>query len=568
MVTGQSSDDKLIGLQADSERYWLGRAWEATRKNWPVWVVSLATLANGLFDIFGTLSLRYVQHPYLFGLFFPFGIYHWSRSFTILLGFVLAYLSFHLLQRRRVAWWLATIGTGIALLVHITQWQYWYKIVASLVALGLLLIYRGRFSVRSEPESIKRGFIFAAISVVLAILYGTVGFWLLDKRDFGITFSPANALLRTLRQFSLVGNSDLTPFTFYARWFLESLSVLGIVAAGFVVYSLFRPIAYRIAVLPRIRDEAGSILGKYGSSSYDYFKIWPDKSYFFSESRNTFISYRTVGGVALVLGDAVGPETELEITTLSFLRYCSDNGWSASFLVSELTEMYQRIGLSLLKIGEDAIVDLQEFTNNTIKEKYFRHIKRRFDREGFQHIRYKPPHAPQLIDEVEEISNEWLTLPHHKEFGFFQGKFERNYVALNNIYVIRESSGRAIAFVNEIPSYSPGEATFDMMRHRPDAHPGTMDYLFTTLMEILRDEGYRLLNLGMAPFAGVAESPNPTILERAVHQLSEHLNRFVSAKGLRQYKSKFKPNWQPRYIAYQGGPVGLLRTGIALNQAL
>jgi len=551
------------------ERTAPGRILEALKANWSVWLVSLATLANGLFDIFQALSLRYYQHPNVIGLFLPFGLYHLSRSLTVLLGFVMAYLAFYLFRRRRVAWWLATVGTAIALLVHvITQSHLWYKIVSSAVTLGLLVFYRYRFSVRSEPNSIKRGFLFAALSVVLAVLYGTISFWLLDKRDFGITFSLPDALIRTLRQFSLVGNTDLTPYTFYARWFLESISILGIVAAGLVVYNLFRPVAYRVAILPRMRDEARSILEKYGNSSYDYFKIWPDKTYFFSQSRNTFISYRTIGGIALVLGDPIGPQVELETTALSFLRFCADNGWTASFLVPESIDMYGRMGLSVLKIGEEAIVDLEEFTTKTVKEKNFRHLKRRFEREGFQYMRYKPPHSSTLIDEVEEVSREWLTLPHRKEFGFFQGKFERNYIATNNLYLVREPGGRATAFVNEIPSYSPGEATFDMMRHRPGAHPGTMDYLFMTLMETLINDGYRFLNLGLVPFAGVGESPKPTILERAIHQLSEYLNWIVSAKGLRQYKLKFQPIWKQRFIAYQGGPVGLLRIGLAVNQAV
>lgn len=372
----------MTTAKTDSEVTSFQRIRERICRDWPVWLVSLATLANGLFNIFHTLSLRYFQHPYLFGPFLPFGLYHLSRSLSVLLGFVTAYVAFYLFQRRRVAWWLATVGTALTLLVHITEWHLWYRILASSVTLVLLLLYRGRFSVRSELNSIKRGLAFAAISVILAITYGTIGFYLLDSPDFRITFSPLNALIRTLRQFSLVGNTDLIPFTRYARWFLESLSFLGILAAGFVVYSLFRPVAYRVAILPRLRDDARNILDKYGNSSYDYFKLWPDKSYFFSPSRNTFISYRTIGGVALVLGDPVGPEAELETTALSFLRLCDDNGWIASFLVPESIEMYERMGLSVLKIGEEAIVDLEEFTTKTVNEKNFRHLKRRFER-GF-----------------------------------------------------------------------------------------------------------------------------------------------------------------------------------------
>jgi len=49
-----------------------------------------------------------------------------------------------------------------------------------------------------------------------------------------------------------------------------------------------------------------------------------------------------------------------------------------------------------------------------------------------------------------------------------------------------------------------------------------------------------------------------------VHLLFEHLNRFFSFKGLRNYKEKFEPTWEDRFLAYQGGPLGLLKATLAL----
>jgi len=89
---------------------------------------------------------------------------------------------------------------------------------------------------------------------------------------------------------------------------LQSLDVLGIVAASFATYSLFRPIVFRFIQLPQERARANAIIEKYGKSTFDYFKVWPDKSFFFSRSRESFISYRMVGGVAFCLADPVGPD--------------------------------------------------------------------------------------------------------------------------------------------------------------------------------------------------------------------------------------------------------------------
>jgi phosphatidylglycerol lysyltransferase len=71
----------------------------------------------------------------------------------------------------------------------------------------------------------------------------------------------------------------------------------------------------------------------------------------------------------------------------------------------------------------------------------------------------------------------------------------------------------------------------------------------------------------MAPYAGVGDAPGTPLEERAAHELAEHMTRFGSYKGIRDYKAKFEPGWEDRFLIYQGGPLGLVRTAVALVQA-
>jgi phosphatidylglycerol lysyltransferase len=546
---------------------WRRLLWEAIKREWPIWLTCLAILANGLQPIFQTLLTRFPPYPSFFNLILPFGAFHLSRSLTVVIGFVLVYLSFRLLQRRRVAWWLAIVSLSLALIMNIGSLE-WYEALAPAVTLALLLIFRRRFSVRTERHSITRGLALSIFVVAFAVIYGIVGFSLLDRRDFGVNFSFGGALVRTLREFFFVGNRDLVTQSHYARWFMDSLDLMGVLAFGFSAYSIFRPVAYRLQVVPQEIAEARDIIAKHGRSSYDYFKVWPDKSYFFSDTRKSFISYKTVMSVAFILGDPVGPDDELEDTAGSFLRFCSDNGWLVAFLLPDVLPLNERFGLSKLKIGREAIVDLEHFSSHTIEAKYFRKIRRRFEARGYKLSRYKPPHPAALIDEVGEVSKQWLSQPGRREFGFIQGSFARGYVATTSLVVLRDSTGRPLAFVNEIPSYRPGEANFDMMRHVAEVPPGTMDYIFTELMLALKQEGYRSFDMGLAPFAGVGDRPEATMGERAVHLLFNTLFWFVSYKGMRNYKVKFEPNWEDRFIVYQGGPIGLVRIALAINRVL
>lgn len=535
------------------------------KQSWPIWLVSLVTLLNGAWTIVSILLTRIPQRVQYF---LPFGVFHWTRSLTLVLGFILVYLSFHLFQRRRAAWWVAVFAAGIEVFAHLVHLHTWYTALPQATTLSLLLVFYNRFTVRSESRNIKLGFVLLFGSLLIALLYGSIGFWMLDKRDFGITFSLHDGLIRSLRQFLLLGNSDITASTRHGRWFLQSLDVLGIVAASFATYSLFRPIVYRLIQLPMERARAMSILEKYGKSTFDYFKVWSDKSFYFSPSRQSFIAYRMVNGVAFCLADPVGPEEDREAVIQNFLKSCIENGWLATVMMPDDPFIYNKIGLALVKIGEEAVVDLEHFVAQTYNTKYFRYVRRKLEGEGYQVIRYKPPVSQSVLDEVTQVSQHWLSLPHHREYGFFQGRFDISYLEKCTLYVVREGKGKMVAFVNEVPSYYPGEASFDMMRHLPDLHWGMMDYLFAQMMVIMKNEGYHTFNLGVAPFVGIGNRPEATLAEKTVNQIFERLDWFLHAKGIKQYKLKFEPEWKDSFVAYQGGPMGLLRVALNVNRIL
>ena len=83
-----------------------------------------------------------------------------------------------------------------------------------------------------------------------------------------------------------------------------------------------------------------SILEKYGKSTFDYFKVWQDKSFFFSPSHESFISYRMVSGVAFCLADPVGPDGDREQLIQAFLNFCTENGWLAVVMMPDDPSIY------------------------------------------------------------------------------------------------------------------------------------------------------------------------------------------------------------------------------------
>jgi len=312
---------------------------------------------------------------------------------------------------------------------------------------------------------------------------------------------------------------------------------------------------------PPERAAAREIVNKYGRSSLDFFKLWPEKSYLFAADNSCVIAYKTALCVAISLGDPVGPDDRLEQSIREFMHFCSRKHWKVAFhqTLADLLPIYRKLGLHVIKFGEEAVVDIAHFCSVTAENRFFRYIRHRFEREGYMFIRYLPPHPEKLLDEAKEVSDEWLTLAGRREHGFAMGRFDRAYLSEMPLDVIRDPSGSLIAFVNEIPDYRQGEAELDLMRHRAKAPNSATEYLLARVIFDLNARGYTRLSLGLVPFAGVGNRAGSSLEEKIMHLLFERGNRFFSFKGLHRFKNRFEPVWEERFLVHKGGLVGFAR---------
>lgn len=556
-----------------------------SKSNWPVWLTAGATLLSGLAGTVQPLLVRLSAHPKLFSMVASYQLYHLSKSLTVAFGYMLIFLSFNLLSRKTRAWQVALGLSLLSLLLqlarigseHIRFLQDHqlaadlpsYSCLPPLIGVIVLLCSRSYFTVKSEKETVIKAVKLIALSLGAVLAYGVVGFFLLDMKDFGVNFEWYESLVRTGRELTLTGNPDLHAHTRFGTWFIESLRLYGILAGITIVVSAFRPIQYILVTQPKERELAAAILEKEGRAALDLFKLLPDKSYFFNQTNDAFVAYKVRAEVAIVLGDAVGAREKLKELVQDFTVYCHNNGWKVAFLQTtpDFLDIYHGLGYKSVRVGEDGIVDLEQFTSKTVAKKTFKSVVKKFDKEGYTLTRQVPPHSEALLDEVEEVSRQWLTLPGRRERGFSLGKFDRAELQKNNIFVMRDKDGRALAFVNEIRSYCPGEVTIDMMRHVENSPNGTMDFLFAKLLFFLKDEGFKQFSLGLAALSGVGEDPDASLEEKAMQKIFAHLNRFFSYKGLKAYKDKFDPTWEDRFLVYEGGVPGLVQAGLAIARA-
>jgi phosphatidylglycerol lysyltransferase len=66
----------------------------------------------------------------------------------------------------------------------------------------------------------------------------------------------------------------------------------------------------------------------------------------------------------------------------------------------------------------------------------------------------------------------------------------------------------------------------------------------------LTSEGYDTLSFRLSPLAGVGAASTSPAIEKGLRRFTKYLNRFYNFNGLHQFKHKFQPTWEPRYLVY------------------
>ena len=532
-----------------------------------IWLIVIITFSNGLLNVILAL---FIQLPYSIESIVyvpPFWTAYLNKSLTIILGFFLIYLSFELEQRKKIAWYITIVLLLVSIATHVFRATTWYTSLIPLVSLLLLLVFHKHFQVRSEVHYIERGIFLSVAIGFLALIYGIIGLLILDKSNLQNLNSIILVVMDLIRIIFFQDNYiSYVPATPFGSWFIDSIHLIECIALFLITISLFRPLIYNYVTLPADREYTRQLLERYGGSSLDYFKLWPDKSYFFSPNKETVIAYKVKLGVAVCFGDPIGSPEQLEKTIELFLNYCITNGWRIAFhhVLPNLIPTYKYLGFSVIKIGQEAIIDLEHFVTSTSKGTWFKRIINKFIKEGFTIIESIPPHTQEVLREIQEISNEWLSFPGRRERSFSLGSFSLNYLQTTSIVILRDQNNNSLAFMNQIPSYTAGEATIDMMRHRKIIPNGSMDFLFTMFFLKLKEKNFKRFNLGLAPFSGIGDTADSLYLERMFHELFLHFNRVFSFKGLRAYKEKFQPRWEDRYIVYKGGPKAIIEIILAI----
>lgn len=466
----------------------------------------------------------------------PLPIMEISHFFGSLAGMLLLILSWGLQRRLNAAYPLTTALLIAGIVFSLLKGFDYEEAIILAIMLGALLPSRRHFYRKTSliNEPFTSGWIAAIVFVMLCSVW--VGFFTYKHIEY------SNELWW---HFSLAGDAPRS---------LRATVGVVVMVLCFAVFKLLRPAFIKPSIPPMA--DSGTIRSIVNSSKDTYANIalLGDKSFLFSEHRDAFIMYAINGRSWVAFRDPVGSENEMPELIWKFREMCDrHDGWTVFYEINRRNlHVYIDLGLTLLKLGEEARVSLPGFSLEGMVRKGLRYTRNRLEKEGCFFELIPTDKIPSLLPEFKSISDSWLTMKRITEKGFSTGFFDAEYLKNFPAGIVRKN-GKIIAFVNIWQGSEKEELSLDLMRYLPDAPHGVMEFLFIQLMLWGKQEGYRWFNLGMAPLSGLEEHALAPLWNRLGALVYRHGEHFYNFQGLRQYKEKFDPAWEPKYLASPGG---------------
>ena len=525
----------VLLLIAEARRLWLARQVARVAGGLAVPLLALLVFVAGSLLLFSGATPAVDERLATLG-FLPLPVITASHLSASLIGTLCLLLAQGLYRRLSAAWALTLALLCLGALASLLKGIDWPEALVLLAIAALLATFRREFYRHSRlMEAPVSG---AALAGTLGILAASI--WLLLFAYQDVPYSH-----ELWWQFELDANAPRS-----LRAVLGSVLVLVVVGITW----LLRPPPPAI----RLPDgealaRAARIVGN-GEQPEGGLALSGDKALLFHPNGDAFVMYARRGRSLVALHDPIGQPHERAELIWQFRDLCDRHHARPVFYQVRAQNLsnYLDIGLTALKLGEEALVDLAGFDlNSNGKEmKALRYTWNRGQRDGLTVQFYAPGEAP--IDELRGISDAWLQGKKVREKGFSLGRFSADYLAHFRIVVVRVD-GRAVAFANLLECGSRAVASLDLMRVLADAPKSTMEFLMLGLILHFKEAGYARFSLGMVPLAGLQPrrgTPLPLRLGAWVFTRGES---FYNFQGLRRFKDKFQPQWEPRYLAVPAG---------------
>jgi lysyl-tRNA synthetase, class II len=448
----------------------------------------------------------------------PPGVPAAARVGALAFGIALVWLSRSLAKRRRHAWQLAVAVVVASAIAHLAKGLDFEEAIISLALFAALIRYRSRFDVPGDRRPLRP--LLALVLALVAIAAIVVGAEL-----------QGSELSDRL--------SDL-------------FTAIGLLCGFSALFVWLRPFTQSVAQTVGERRVARALVEAYGSDSLSFFALRRDKSYFFSPSRRSFLAYRVVAGAALISGDPVGPESEIDALLAEFKRVARANGWRLAALGASEARLdaYRRLGMRAIPIGEEAVLDPAAFSLEGRAIRKVRQSVSRLTKAGYV-LRVVPAEetTPELRAGLDAVSREWRG--NQPERGFTMS-IDDLYVE-GTVFAVAESAEDGIGgFLHLAPTPAGGGWSLSTMRRAPGAPNGLTEFLIVETLAWAKEQGAGEVSLNFCAFSELlCPERAVTLRRRAARRALLAADNVFQLERLYAFNRKFFPEWRRRYLCVE-----------------
>ncbi|MCD8073881.1 MAG: phosphatidylglycerol lysyltransferase domain-containing protein [Lachnospiraceae bacterium] len=300
---------------------------------------------------------------------------------------------------------------------------------------------------------------------------------------------------------------------------------------------------------------AAQIIGKYGTDSQHGLSLCPNYSYFFGKAVSGVIPYTLAGKRAMSQGDPACRQEEIQKLTDEYIAFCRRNGYRPVFnsVSLEMARLLETRGFSVLKYGEEAILELESYSLSGGKKGALRRNVAKLDRAGVISEEYCPQAGRDwsLEKEIAALEEQWFADKKLK-LTYSVGDLQFDMPYGRRYFISRDAAGDLLTVLSFLPYKSGKGYCVDVMYRKLDGPTGEMEHAIISAAMKMKEDGVEEVSLNIAPLAGIdVTKPDTGRIEELMYVIYNNMDFGYDFKNLYRFKSKFDPSvWRERYLVY------------------
>jgi lysyl-tRNA synthetase class 2 len=546
---------------------------------WVPAAMGYATALIGLVDIVGAVEphLRDTRVREL-ASFLP-GVNTLATAASLVVGILLIMLAHALRRRKQRAWKAVVVLLPVGAVLELLRWHHMGTAVVALLVFALLLVNRREFYALSDPRSRWR----AVWNLIgMSIFSFGLGLVIVSTHERTVGGSPSIRERFWQVVWGLIGiggpihysSQHVSDLVYY------SLAALGLLTAVSTLWLATKPSTPVAQLNAEEERQVRGLLARHGArDSLGYFALRRDKSVIFSPSGKAAIAYRVVSGVMLASGDPIGDVEAWPGAIRRFMETAHQHAWVPAVMgCGEVGgEVWTReADLDALEIGDEAIVEVEDFTLEGRAMRNVRQMVKRIERSGYEcRVRRVDELSEVERDQIRYAADAWRGTETERGFSMALGRFgdpaDEGCVVIT-AHKLPDGAAPGASDIRAVLHFVPwGEdgISLELMRRDRDADPGLNELLIVKALQAAPELGVNRVSLNFAMFRsalarGERIGAGPVL--RAWRGLLVFLSRWFQIESLYKFNAKFRPIWEPRFLVYPTAR-DLPRIGLSALQA-